>query len=191
MPGALGDIIDAIQTGLGQIPPAAIVVGLLFGPTLAYFLYRFYAGPRAAPAVAEADELYWICQDCRSANDRGQHRCYHCHADRDAIAGALQVIDHDQLLELDVADGPDQAAATSPGVAVGPGRADPTTPFPTPAVVRDPVQDHPIEVVTGRTPVAIPIEPEEEEDDVLAASQSVSATPARRRRRSSARDAGR
>ena len=189
MPGALGDIIDAIQTSLSQIPPAAIVVGLLFGPTLAYFLYRLYAGPRAAPAVVDPDELYWVCQDCRSANDIGQHRCYHCHADRDAMAGALQVIDHDQLLELEDAE----EAGASPGVPVGPGRPDRAAPmpFPVPTEAHDPVQDHPLEVVGSRPPVAIPIEPEEEEDDVLAASQSVSATPARRRRRSTARDGGR
>jgi hypothetical protein len=139
-------------------------------------------------AKTEGDELYWVCQDCRSANDVGQRRCYHCHADRDT-AGAIQVIDHDQLLELDEAD----AEESSPGIAVGPGRPDPSAPmpFPVPATMRDPVQDHPLEVVAGREPVAIPIEPEEEEDDVLAASQSVSATPARRRRRSTGQDGGR
>ena len=42
MPGALGDVLDAIQAGLSQLPPAAYVVGLLFGPTAAWIGYRLY-----------------------------------------------------------------------------------------------------------------------------------------------------
>ena len=188
MPGALGDIIDAIQNGLSQIPPAAYVIGLLFGPTLAYVGYRLYAGPRVSKTLEDPESLYWICAACRSANDPQRHHCYHCQTDRDAIPGALQVVDHDQILEIDETDEADR----SPGVPVGPGRPNrpAVTPFPLPSSTRDPVQDHPLELVGGRQPVAVPIEPEEEEDDVLAASQSVSPTPARRRRRSTARDGG-
>ena len=187
MPGALGDIIDAIQTGLSQLPPAAIVVGLLFGPTLAYLGYRLYSSPRTATPERGPDELYWICPECRSANDVARTRCYHCQTDRNAIAGALRVVDRDQVLELDEAPG-------SPGVAVGPGRRlEEPTPFPLPAATgRDPVQTHAAERMGARPPVAIPIEPEldDDEDDVLAASQSARPTPARRRRRTTKRDGG-
>ena len=52
MPGALGDVLDAIQTGLSQLPPVAYVVGLLFGPTAAYIGYRLYTAPKTSSRSA-------------------------------------------------------------------------------------------------------------------------------------------
>ena len=186
MPGALGDIIDAVQTGLGQIPPAVLVVGLLFGPTLVWIILRLYASPRSSTAPADTGDLFWICPECRSANDVGRQRCYHCQTDRSEIEGALRVVDRDQVLELD-------DAPVSPGIAVGPGRSAVEGPTPIPiSAHRDPVQEHHAEGLGNRPLVAVPIEPEldDDEDDVMAASQSVRQPPARRRRRTTKRDGG-
>jgi hypothetical protein len=198
MPGALGDVLQAIQDGFGQIPPSVLVVGLLFGPTLAWIGFRLYAAPRSARIEAERDDLFWICGECRSANEPGRQRCYLCQTHRDALPGALRIVDRDQIIEID--DAPD--GTDSPGVPVGPGRA------PLPSVASDESGElAPLTVVPferlgkrpGRAPVAVPIQPEvdaddgaeaADDDDVVAASHQVTAvTPQRRAKRSTKRDA--
>jgi hypothetical protein len=196
MPGALGDVLDAIQVGLSEIPPAVLLLGLLFGPTLAWIGYRLYVAPRSERPQADHDDLFWICPECRSANEVGRRRCYLCQTDRDAIDGAIRVVDRDQILELDEG----AAAADSPGVAVGPGR--PAKPgiaashdqLPTSGsiVPFERSGKRSLEALGARPPMAVPIEPElddDDDDDVVAASQRVDGPPPRRRKRSTKRDA--
>ncbi len=195
MPGALGDVFQAIQSGLSEIPPAVIVVGLLFGPTLIWFIYRLYVGPRAGQVQEGAGDLFWVCPECRSVNEPKRVRCYLCQTDRTSVEGALRVVDHDQVVEIDEA--PDDADETADDgtswVPVGPGRAEPV------AAEADVPESLPPTVVPferlgkrpRRAPAAIPIQPEHDpdEDDVLAAAHAVEAAPRRRRKRSTGQDA--
>lgn len=195
MPGALGDVLQAIQSGLSQIPPAAIVIGLLFGPTVAWIGYRLYVAPRASRAATEPGDLFWICPECRSANEPNRKRCYLCQTDRTAVEGALRVVDRDLVVEIDeAADDPDEAGdGGTSWVPVGPGRAEPV------AAEADVPESLPPTVVPferlgkrpRRAPAAIPIQPEHDpdEDDVLAAAHAVEAAPRRRRKRSTGQDA--
>ncbi len=195
MPGALGDVLQAIQSGLSQIPPAAIVVGLLFGPTLAWIGYRMYVAPRSTRAGTEPGDLFWICPECRSANEPNRQRCYLCQTDRAAVEGALRVVDRDLVVEIDeAADDPDEAGdGGTSWVPVGPGRAEPAA-----AEAHEPESLPPTVVPferlgrrPGRARAAIPIEsdPGREEDDVLAAGHAVETAPRRRRKRSTDQDA--
>ena len=174
MPGALGDVLDAIQTGLSQLPPAAYVVGLLFGPTAAWIGYRLYTAPKTAKPERELGDLYWVCTECRSVNEVRDRRCYHCATDRDAIPGALHVIDHDQLLQIEeVPVEPDPLDQPfDPGTVAEPAPAPALVPV-MDAKAKKPAAKRPRAPRAKRPPVAVPIEPE---DDVLAASHTVSAT---------------
>jgi hypothetical protein len=152
----MDDVIEAIAEGLGVLPNTVLVMALLVGPTLAYIGYRLYAGPRAARSVESADQLFWICGECRSANEVRDQRCYQCKTHRDAVPGALRVIDEDQLLEIDLADphAPVEARpVASPGVAVGPGK--PVAPLPGPLVVPTTASE-----LGERPPVALSIVPD-------------------------------
>jgi hypothetical protein len=136
LPDALIDALTAIQTGLQQIPPAVVVVGLLFGPTAAWIGYRFYRTPKSTAAGLEGPDLFWICPECRSANKVRERHCYACGLDRVPETEPLHVVDGGDVLELQPADpvGPSVAtpvmpavvdeppAAPVPLVAVGPGR---------------------------------------------------------------------
>ena len=46
MPIDLSGFIEAIQQGFGQIPPVAIAIALLAGPTAALIGYRLITGKR-------------------------------------------------------------------------------------------------------------------------------------------------
>ena len=88
----LSTAIESLQRGFGEIPPIAIALVLLAGPTAALIGYRLIGVARrmqASPAV-EAAPL-WVCHECRSVNEFRLSRCYRCGAEQDA-AGAIEVI---------------------------------------------------------------------------------------------------
>jgi hypothetical protein len=92
MPIDLGDFANALGRSLGEIPPIAIALALLAGPTMALIGYRLVSAARRMPAsqVVEAAP-FWVCQQCRSINELRLSRCYHCATKRDAV-GDMEVI---------------------------------------------------------------------------------------------------
>jgi hypothetical protein len=137
---------ESLARGLGQIPPVAIALGLLAGPTVALIGYRLVAVARrmqTAPEVAAAP--LWVCRDCRSVNELRMSRCYHCGLERDAAA-ELEVIVDQPASRPTTFDAP----AGSPFAALG-GNLDAA---PVAGATRQgiPVMADP---AAGRTPVAV------------------------------------
>lgn len=139
MPIEPSDAIENIQRSLDLIPPAIFAIIFLAGPTAAWLLYRFVVQPRMRRYAADGSELLWICERCRSANEVRSSRCYRCALEREAIVGALEVVDGDGIVSLDPLGDDDDgglagpagvpvmatAARSRPPVAVGPGRTAP------------------------------------------------------------------
>ena len=154
----VANLIESLQRGVGLIPPVAIAVVLLAGPTIVligYRLigYRLMAGRRKRAADVEAVPL-WVCQDCRSVNKLRVTRCYRCGVERDR-PGDIEVIVNaptavptffevpvgspfaalSESLSRAPTDGPGTPVMADPrspwdAIPVGPGRADeyPVTP---------------------------------------------------------------
>ncbi len=101
MPIDPSDSIQAVERSLNSLPAAAFVIVLLTGPTILWLLYRFVVQPRTSRYDGSHGELLWVCADCRSVNEVGHSRCYHCGLDRAAITGPLQVFDGEGLVTLD------------------------------------------------------------------------------------------
>jgi len=147
MPIDLSAISDALQRGFGEIPPIAIALVLLAGPTAALIGYRLIdvaRRMRTAPEV-EAAPL-WVCHDCRSVNEFRMSHCYRCGTRREET-GELEVFVDQPAVRPTTFEAPagspfaalggtvDQhgrgpgvpvmgpAPEVSDGVAVGPGRA--------------------------------------------------------------------
>jgi hypothetical protein len=157
MPIDLGALGESLQRGFGQIPPIAIALALLAGPTAAMIGYRLISAARRVPVSADAEASpYWVCHDCRSINDLRQTRCYHCALDRDATP-EIEVILDAPIARPTVFEVPagspfaalggnaDRGGAAAPsagvpvmgdasswniGVPVGPGRTEPTVAVP-------------------------------------------------------------
>lgn len=115
MPIDLSPIGNALQRGFGEVPPIAIALILLAGPTLALIGYRLIGVARrmqTSPQI-EAAPL-WVCHDCRSVNEFRLSRCYRCGVEREAT-GEIEVL-VDQPLR-----GPAtfEAPAGSPFAALG------------------------------------------------------------------------
>jgi hypothetical protein len=92
MPIDLSVITDSLQRGFGQIPPIAIALVLLAGPTAALIGYRLIGVARRMQTSPEVEAApLWVCHDCRSVNEFRVSRCYRCGTERDA-AGELEVI---------------------------------------------------------------------------------------------------
>lgn len=152
MPIDLGALGDSLQRGFGQIPPIAIALALLAGPTAALIGYRLVSSARRTPVATDVEPSpYWVCQDCRSINELRQTRCYSCGLGRDATPEVEVIIDAPiaRPTTFDVPAGSPFAAlggnadlgstgATGPGVPVmadasdwytgvpvGPGRGEP------------------------------------------------------------------
>jgi hypothetical protein len=89
--GALG---ESLQRGFGQIPPFAIALALLAGPTAALIGYRLVSVARRTPVSTDVGASpYWVCQDCRSINELRQTRCYSCGLGRDATPEIEVILD--------------------------------------------------------------------------------------------------
>ena len=80
-----------------SIEAAALILALLWGPTLLWLIFRAVSGPgsRRPDSFADGhatgqsslapDTLlldYWVCKDCRSVNHQGANHCYSCGHDR-------------------------------------------------------------------------------------------------------------
>ena len=121
----LSAFIDSVQRGFGQIPPVAIALVLLAGPTAALIGYRFIGAAtrlQAAPEVEAAPQ--WVCPGCRSVNELRISRCYRCGLERDPIDDLEFVVDRPAPRpgSFEVPAGSPFAAVAgaqpSPGVAV-------------------------------------------------------------------------
>lgn len=87
MPIDLSSFGESLQRGLGEIPPVAIALTLLAGPTLLMIGYRLMGVARRMQTSSEVDaEPFWVCHDCRSVNELSHATCYRCGLARDATA---------------------------------------------------------------------------------------------------------
>jgi hypothetical protein len=143
MPIDLNGLVETLQRALGEIPPVAIALALLAGPTAALIGYRLISvarRPHGQPLVEIAP--LWVCQECRSVNQLRLSRCYRCGVKRDAPDEIEVVLDQPSgpPATFEVPLGSPFAArggtpVGSPGQ--GPGRpvmADPSLPRPAIAV---------------------------------------------------------
>ena len=87
----LSSIGDALQRSFGDIPPIAIGLVLLAGPTVALIGYRLVGAARRIPTTEVEAAPMWVCHDCRSVNQFRNARCYRCGTAREA-AGEIEVI---------------------------------------------------------------------------------------------------
>lgn len=149
MPIDLSAFGESLQRGLGEIPPVAVALTLLAGPTLLFIGYRLIGITRRMQASREiAAEPFWVCHDCRSVNELSHAHCYRCGVARDAEAELEVIVEQPSgpPAIFDVPAGSPFAAIaanplqipgqgigvpvmadpsmTSDMVAVGPGRAD-------------------------------------------------------------------
>jgi hypothetical protein len=91
MPIDLSSLGESLQRALGEIPPVAVALGLLAGPTLLFVGYRLIGITRRMQPGPELEaEPFWVCHDCRSVNELRHPHCYRCGVARDA--GELEVI---------------------------------------------------------------------------------------------------
>jgi hypothetical protein len=168
MPIDLGALGESLQRGFGEIPPVAIALALLAGPTAALIGYRLISAARRAPISTEAEAApYWVCQDCRSINELRLPRCYSCGLSRDA-ATEIEVIVDAPPARPTTFDVP----AGSPFAAIGGNtdRGGPPAPGPGVPVMADaPDWDTGVPVGPGRSePVAVPVVAEDGEALLLS-----------------------
>lgn len=140
----LSGLVEALRQGLSEIPPVAITLALLAGPTAAFVGYRLF---HAARRFQTSDEMqaspYWVCPDCRSVNELRHSRCYHCHQERD-MQPDLEVI----VEQPSRAPGFFEAPAGSPFAALGQAAS---TIEPSPGVPVMALTPDPVAVGPGRT----------------------------------------
>ena len=132
------DALNAIQTGLGEVPVPVLAAILLGGPTLLWLAGSGTSSCRPAkeavrrPATTLASS-YWICERCRSANDVPGAHCYHCGIDQ--AETTRRPADRRPADRLIVVDGVpvvrELAPLDRPLIPVGPGN-DPFAPCPAP-----------------------------------------------------------
>jgi len=146
MPIDFGAIGESLQRGFGEIPPIAIALVLLAGPTAALIGYRLIGVARRMHTSPEVEAApLWVCHDCRSVNEFRMAHCYRCGMARES-GGEIEVIVDAPIARPSTFEAPagspfaalggtveghdrgpgipvmaDAATATD-GVAVGPGR---------------------------------------------------------------------
>lgn len=114
-------ILGQVERAIGLMPAAVLVIVMLAGPTLAWLLYRFVVQPRTRRYADHSLDVFWVCEDCRSANDVRDARCYLCGLDRDVtMAGGVRVLDAGGALLL----APDAGETATPHVVTA-AEADP------------------------------------------------------------------
>jgi len=187
MPIDLSGLGEAFARGFSDIPPIAIALGLLAGPTLAMIGYRLVGVARRLPASSAFEAApFWVCYDCRSINELRAGRCYHCGVARDA-APEVEVI-------LDMPMGAParfDVPAGSPFAALGrmPDAAAPTGQRAGVPVMADPSDwstGVPVGPGTGSHPVAVPVVAQDGEALLMAempvgGSSDAQLTPAEER----------
>ena len=168
MPIDLSALGESLQRGFGEIPPIAIALTLLAGPTAALIGYRLIGAARRIPTSADVEaNPYWVCHDCRSVNELRLSRCYHCGLGRDATP-EIEVI-------LDAPSGPPaifDVPAGSPFAALGGNVDRGSTPAPglgVPVMADTSDWSTGVPVGPGRTDtVAVPVVAEDGEALLLA-----------------------
>jgi hypothetical protein len=140
----LSGFVEALRRGFDAIPPVAIAIALLAGPTAGLVGYRLLSSSRRLQSADEQTVApYWVCRDCRSVNELGHSRCYHCHQERDTQP-ELEVI-----VEAPVrAPGYFEAPAGSPFAALGQGASTSEASAGVPVMAHRPVG--PVAVGPGR-----------------------------------------
>jgi hypothetical protein len=94
MPVDLTELVESLQRGLGEIPPVAVALGLLAGPTAALIVYRLFTASRRLPIMTGPEVApFWVCHDCRSVNELRLSRCYRCGTDRNAVDEIEVIVD--------------------------------------------------------------------------------------------------
>lgn len=94
MPIDLGALGESFQRGFGAIPPVAIALALLAGPTAALIGYRLIGATRRNPTSTDVEAApYWVCHDCRSVNELRSSRCYSCGLGRDTSPEVEVIVD--------------------------------------------------------------------------------------------------
>jgi hypothetical protein len=115
----IGEWFEALQAGIGIVPPALIAIFLLGGPTAIWLLYRFVVQPHAARLRenAEANDAptFWVCPECRSVNNIRRRWCYSC--DAEPYEDELELIEAEPVVP-------------PPLIPVGPGKSGPLRPVP-------------------------------------------------------------
>ena len=115
MPIELTELVESLQRGLGEIPPVAIALLLLAGPTAVLIVYRLFSAARRLPMTAGPEVApFWVCHDCRSVNELRLSRCYRCGLDRDAAEEIEVIVDQPALRPSTF-----EAPAGSPFAALG------------------------------------------------------------------------
>ena len=144
-------LVDSLQRGLREVPPIAIALVLLAGPTAAMIGYRWVGAGRRIRMTSEPTVVpFWVCHGCRSVNELRVSRCYRCGIGRDDAADIEVVVDQPAVRTVPrdlPAGSPFSAVVTggrtgpgvpvmadrdglAPGVAVGPGRESEASPIP-------------------------------------------------------------
>ena len=111
MPVDPSALIEAVMSGLAQVPSAVIAAALIAGPTAIWLVARFLNPPDVAKRDdGGLEELLWVCQSCRSINELRIANCYRCHRARSGEG--VPLVDEPEPPRL----------APGVGIAVGPGR---------------------------------------------------------------------
>jgi len=124
LPTEFIDALNAIQTGLGEVPVPVLAVILLGGPTLLWLGFRYFVvqARNEATPTGDALVLFWICERCRSANEVPGTHCYQCGIDQAETRGVLQIVAGDRRIVVDgVPVVRELAPLDRPLVPVGPG----------------------------------------------------------------------
>lgn len=154
---------DALQRGFGELPPIAIALTLLAGPTLALVGYRLIGAARRMRVTPEAEAApMWVCHDCRSVNQFRNTRCYRCGTAREAVGEIEVILDHPMPRPSTF-----EAPAGSPFAALG-AFPQPAAPEPGPGVpvmgdALDPTDA--VAVGPGRPAPGVPAEASPEHED--------------------------
>lgn len=94
MPIDLSGLGESLQRGFGEIPPVAIALALLAGPTVALIGYRLIGAARRLPGSGQIEAApFWVCHDCRSVNALRLDKCYHCGMGRDTTPEIEVILD--------------------------------------------------------------------------------------------------
>ena len=115
----LSAFVNSLQRGFAAVPPVAIALVLLAGPTTALLVYRLVGAARQMRTTPEVEAVpLWVCHDCRSVNELRVSRCYRCGLERDRAAEIEIVVDQPAIRRA-----PSEVPAGSPFAAVATGGA--------------------------------------------------------------------
>jgi hypothetical protein len=111
------DTTEVIGQLLGEIPDVPrvlIVVGLLAGPTALWIAYRMYRMSGRRRQRADREDVFWICERCRSANDFARMACYSCGLEQADHGDSMLIVDRGQVVSLDPEPEPEPERPPAP-----------------------------------------------------------------------------